>query len=477
MLLLTTNSQIRLNLHILASKQISAAQSNKEHIESGQIGIESLFSCLKFQWETKQNGLNEKQTSRYSMIKVKSNVFKQEYFESLINSFESKYYLDNMLGQGMHATVFKCFKLDDIHKKEPFAVKIVRDDDDEKRQAHQNEFEIMHRLEHPNIVKGLEIFINNQKKEIHQVMKYIDGKEILDQITEIGAYSEKEALTIFKQVMAGIKYLHENGICHRDIKPSNILVTKEQQVYIADFNVARQKNGEIFRMMTKTGTLAHNIWSAGTVLYTLLSGQQAFDHENVSRLISKITLADFSFRDQVWLKISEQAKDLLNKMFTIDPSERPSAEQVLQHPWFSMNFDSHQQENELREVVLDLELRKSLKSYGKLSISQIICVGSIDEEILKKGLQISDLNFTKSLTSANVGKDAFFDQAIFDKNKRDFEDKLFDIFLGVSEDKNEITPEKDDFFSVCSNMAEGGFRQSKTASEKEVGLSIQSQNV
>jgi len=58
--------------------------------------------------------------------------------------------------------------------------------------------------------------------------------------------------------MEGIEYLHKNGICHRDIKPSNILVTKEQHVVITDFNVARFKTGEIFRMMTKTGTLAHS---------------------------------------------------------------------------------------------------------------------------------------------------------------------------------------------------------------------------
>ncbi len=56
--------------------------------------------------------------------------------------------------------------------------------------------------------------------------------------------------------MEGIAYLHEQGICHRDIKPSNILVTKDQKVYIADFNVAREKSSETFRMMTRTGTLA-----------------------------------------------------------------------------------------------------------------------------------------------------------------------------------------------------------------------------
>ena len=56
--------------------------------------------------------------------------------------------------------------------------------------------------------------------------------------------------------MEGIAYLHEQGICHRDIKPSNILVTKEQKVFIADFNVAREKTSDIFWMMTRTGTLA-----------------------------------------------------------------------------------------------------------------------------------------------------------------------------------------------------------------------------
>lgn len=74
----------------------------------------------------------------------------------------------------------------------------------------------------------------------------------------MGAYREIEAQQIFKQVMLGIEHLHAKGICHRDIKPSNILVTREQKVHIVDFNVARVRVGETFRMMTKTGTLAYS---------------------------------------------------------------------------------------------------------------------------------------------------------------------------------------------------------------------------
>ena len=62
-----------------------------------------------------------------------------------------------------------------------------------------------------------------------------------------------------------------------------------------------------------------DIWSAGTVLYTILSGQQPFDNENVSRLISKITLGDYSLKGIAWNKISPAAKDLINKMLTLDP--------------------------------------------------------------------------------------------------------------------------------------------------------------
>eukprot|EP00347_Sterkiella_histriomuscorum_P015913 403355208 len=377
----------------------------------------------KLQGQMTLNGEQMTNNNRFQLLKTNSERFKKEYIEAMINSFDTKYCLDMVLGQGMHATVYKCFKLEDTKKETPLAVKVIREDDEEKIIAHRNEFKIMESLDNPHIVKGYELFINVQKKEVHEVMKYIDGKEILDQISEMGAYSEKEAQYIFKQIMVGLEYLHSEGVCHRDIKPSNILVTKDQHVTIADFNVARQKSGEIFKMMTKTGTLAHSapeifiqtyydekidIWSAGTVLYTILSGQQPFDNENVSRLISKITLGDYSLKGLAWNKISPAAKDLINKMLTLDPQFRPSASQILKHQWFQMNFN-HQNEVELTQVMDDFDKRKSLKTFGKISMSQMINVGSIDEEILKKGLEMSNLKYTKSMGYSRDDKNLYFE--------------------------------------------------------------------
>ena len=57
-------------------------------------------------------------------------------------------------------------------------------------------------------------------------MELIDGCEIFDQIIEFGYFDEKDAQDIFRQIVKGIEYMHQHGVCHRDLKPSNILLTK-----------------------------------------------------------------------------------------------------------------------------------------------------------------------------------------------------------------------------------------------------------
>lgn len=118
-------------------------------------------------------------------------------------------------------------------------MKVVRDNDHEKLRAHENEFQILSRLKHKNIVGAVEIFKDYFKNEVYQVMEFVEGHEILDTIASMGRYDETDAQFIYRQILEGISYMHEQRICHRDIKPSNILITKDQRVYIADFNVAK----------------------------------------------------------------------------------------------------------------------------------------------------------------------------------------------------------------------------------------------
>jgi serine/threonine protein kinase len=76
--------------------------------------------------------------------------------------------------------VYKCFKKDDVLKEVPYAVKISREDDEEKKMAHLKEFQMTSNLNHKNIVKSIEIYDNSLTGEIHQIMEYIEGSEVLD---------------------------------------------------------------------------------------------------------------------------------------------------------------------------------------------------------------------------------------------------------------------------------------------------------
>lgn len=216
----------------------------------------------------------------------------------------------------MHAQVFQCFRKDDPNKT-PYATKISREDDEEKRLAFKKEYEMIKDLNHINVVRAIELFDNVIKGEIQIVMEYIEGVEVLDHIAAQpeGHYTEDFAKELMKQMLEGIAYLHENSVAHRDIKPQNLLVTKENKLYILDFNVSSKKasNAELFRMMTKTGTVAFSapeifvqnvydekvdIWSAGIVLYMMLSGHQPFFEPNVAKLVHKITTEDVDLAER-----------------------------------------------------------------------------------------------------------------------------------------------------------------------------------
>jgi hypothetical protein len=70
----------------------------------------------------------------------------------------------------MHSSVFRCFKVDDKLKDFPFAVKITRDDDEEKKIANRNEYKISKNLIHRNIIRSTELFENDMTGEMHLVM-------------------------------------------------------------------------------------------------------------------------------------------------------------------------------------------------------------------------------------------------------------------------------------------------------------------
>ena len=150
-----------------------------------------------------------------------------------------------------------------------------------------------------------ELYIDHTHGKVFSVMELVDGREMFSYIAECGCYTENLAKSLFRQLLKGINFLHASGIVHRDLKPNNILVKDEgKSLKITDFNVAKFFDSEYkdlknlrrsqLIMYTYTGTLAFSapevflsgpytksvdLWSAGCVLYTMLSGFQPFHHK------------------------------------------------------------------------------------------------------------------------------------------------------------------------------------------------------
>ena len=213
----------------------------------------------------------------------------------------------------------------------------------------RREIEILKKLDHPNIIKLYELF--ESERSLYLIMEECKGGEIFDRIIQRiqtkQMYSEKDAAEIFEQVMSCIQYCHNQKICHRDLKPENLLYLnpereKGNRIKVIDFGLSQYTN----RLKTKVGTAYYvspeilsgkytelcDIWSAGVILYILLSGEPPFNGASDSAIYQKIMQMHFTFPEDKWKFISKEAKDLLGHML-VPEKNRYNAEKVLRHPW------------------------------------------------------------------------------------------------------------------------------------------------
>ncbi|KAE8990054.1 hypothetical protein PR003_g11726 [Phytophthora rubi] len=211
--------------------------------------------------------------------------------------------------------------------------------------------------QHPNIVELVDVF--ETTREVHLVLELCTGGELFERLAEKGAYSEADCVRHVRDMARAVKYLHECGIVHRDLKPENILLSTPDDhdavVKVADFGLAKVFTGTSLK--TKCGTWGYSApemisgsgstfgyddkvdsWSLGTILYILLCGYHPFDPEggrSDNEMIASIKACNFEFDDDGWATISDGAKDLVRHLLVLDPEERFSMAQVLEHPWIS----------------------------------------------------------------------------------------------------------------------------------------------
>lgn len=204
-----------------------------------------------------------------------------------------------------------------------------------------------HFSEHPNVVRIKGTY--EDSVFVHLVMELCAGGELFDRIIQKGHYSEREAGQLIKTIVSVVEACHSLGVVHRDLKPENFLfdtTDEEATLKATDFGLSMFfKPGDAFyevvgspyyvapEVLRKHYGPEVDVWSAGVILYILLSGVPPFWAETESGIFRQILQGNLDFDSEPWPAISESAKDLIRKMLERDPKKRISAHEVLCHPW------------------------------------------------------------------------------------------------------------------------------------------------
>ena len=300
---------------------------------------------------------------------------------------------------------------------------------------------------HKNIIKYFEHFETD--KYFCIVMENICGGNLLNAINKMTKFSEPMAKNVFKQLIYTIKYLHNKNIVHRDIKPDNILLELDNTIKLCDFGVSKQvKKGQL--LTDSCGTPAFiapeilkdhpydpyltDIWSSGVVLYIIVSGFFPFRGTNENELRKNIIEGNYP----KLIDISDNLKDLLNKMLEINPNKRISLDEIIKHPWLNDTSNENNNNNinifTKAEKIIYGKLKFDYRQEHKENVLENFTYKNILTEYEEENMNVKTISFIKtpynSLRPRDDDEDLFYDDI-------NIENDVMNFFAKVGEKNRE----------------------------------------
>uniref|UniRef100_A0A8C1Z337 Serine/threonine-protein kinase PLK n=1 Tax=Cyprinus carpio TaxID=7962 RepID=A0A8C1Z337_CYPCA len=272
----------------------------------------------------------------------------QEMSRIITDSATGKCYCrGKVLGKGGFA---KCYEFTDLSTGKMYAAKIIphtRVSKPHQREKIDREIELHRALHHKHIVHFYHHF--EDKDNIYILLEYCSRRSLAHILKARKVLTEPEVRYYLRQILSGLKYLHEQEILHRDLKLGNFFINESMELKVGDFGLAAKLEPVENRRRTICGTPNYlspevlnkqghgcesDVWALGCVMYTMLLGRPPFETTNLKETYRCIREARYSMPSS----LSAQAKHLISSMLAKNPMDRPHLDDILRHDFFCQGF-------------------------------------------------------------------------------------------------------------------------------------------
>jgi serine/threonine protein kinase len=293
---------------------------------------------------------------------------------SILTGVRDDYNFEDMIGKGSYGVVHRAFDTNDDF----WAIKSINMEQLRASSSGYktliNEIECMRKLGHPNILR-LESVYEEADGQVYLVLEYLDGGDLFSRVVRENRLNERYCAVIARRLLEALAYMGERRIIHRDLKLENLMlvtIEEEPDIKIVDFGLAAEMSEENLSMFCGSpGYCAPeilrnqpydnkaDIFSAGVVLFIILTGNSPFNGRDPNQVIESNLKACPLFDPSVWSSLSLDALNFIKRLIHKNRRLRPTAAEALAHNWIRSNNQQHYEDLEASSLRPTYSKRRS----------------------------------------------------------------------------------------------------------------------
>ena len=273
-----------------------------------------------------------------------------------------------------------------------------------------NEISIQSKISHPNIIRLYNYFKDKQNKNYFLILEYASKGTLFDYIHLKRGLSESNSFYYFIQAVNAIYFLHTNKIIHRDLKPENLLINHENILKLCDFGWSVHLNNN--KRETFCGTVEYmapeivknegydfsiDVWSLGVLLYELIHSHSPFVVKDldINKIENNIISKGLKFKKE----ISNECKDLIQKLLAKSVKKRIKVKDIYQHPFILRYINMINHSIHINQINFDSNNNKNIRNNSDNKNDKNIIINKINDD---KNSELKNDNKYKENNESNL---------------------------------------------------------------------------